>query len=103
MGVSRGLRIHRGISAFVAAEPRNHGGSPRIHSGGGRFSAPINGCQSRCALALGTFPPTRRADSVLLPAYLEIKLPPTSPPFQLQCPQRFTIMRPLSTNMADPS
>jgi hypothetical protein len=29
------LESHRGNSAFLAAEPRHHGGSPRIHSGGG--------------------------------------------------------------------
>jgi hypothetical protein len=29
-----------GISAFIAAEPRRRGGSPRIYSGEERFSAP---------------------------------------------------------------
>jgi hypothetical protein len=48
------LRSLRGDRAFVAAEPRKHGGSPCIHAGEERFSAPKKRRQKRCALALGT-------------------------------------------------
>src|SRR5271170_6346790 len=32
------LESAKGNSAFIAAEPRRHGGSPRIYSGGGALS-----------------------------------------------------------------
>ena len=32
--------IYAGGLAFVAAEPRNYGGNPRIYAGEERFSAP---------------------------------------------------------------
>jgi hypothetical protein len=45
--------------AFVVAEPRTHGGSPRIYAGEERFSAPKTRPTLKCALALGSSEFTR--------------------------------------------
>ena len=42
------------MSAIIAAEPRHHGGSPRIYSGEDRFSVPKKRRLTECALALGS-------------------------------------------------
>jgi len=50
------LQPRREKSASIAAEPRRHGGSPRIHSGEERFSAPIRRRLSGpCCQVLGAY------------------------------------------------